>query len=187
MKCTHTKGNRTQECILVLVEDRMACIPIAPAENVAAKIVGGLAMTAIGVDRIRLGNRVIDVSHLATTEDLAAAVEGACGFYVEADWTYRTKVPVIGTMLMHANETITTRDRVPAEMLAKLTPNRAPASSKPVKIACAIGGAVLVGAVIAYAATGSLELLFGIGFWGVLIIATSVFAWVRLRRVAASE
>lgn len=49
VKCTHTRGNRVQECILVLVADRLACIPIAPAENAVGKIVGGLAMTAVGL------------------------------------------------------------------------------------------------------------------------------------------
>jgi len=29
--------------------------------------------------------------------------------------------------------------------------------------------------------TGSVEVLFGIGFWGVLLIATSLFAWTRRR------
>ena len=121
VKCTHTKGNRIQECMLVLVEDRMACIPIGPAENAVAKIVGGVAMTAVGLVKIRLGSRVIDVSDLVTAEDLAAATEAAGGFYVEADWTYRTRIPVIGTMLMRANENITTRDRVPAEIADALS------------------------------------------------------------------
>ncbi len=182
VKCTHTKANRVQECILVLAADRMACIPIAPAANAVGKIAAGLVMAAVGVITVRLGGTVIDASQLATAEELDAAIDGSGGFYVGADWTYRTRVPVIGTMLMHDKETITTRDQMPAEMLAKLTPNRAPLSSKPVKVFCLIGTAVLVAAGITYFATESLELLFGIGFWGVLIIAASLYAWVRSRR-----
>lgn len=183
VKCTHTKGNRLQECILVLVADRMACIPIARAENAVGKIAAGLAMAAVGVVEVRVGTTMIDASRLASTEDLEAAVAGSGGFHVGGDWTYRTRVPVIGTMLMHREETITTREQVPEEMLALLTPNRAPVSSKAVKIACALGAAILTAAVIVFLATGSLEALFGIGFWGILPIATSLYAWVRLRRM----
>lgn len=182
VKCTHTKGNRVQECIIVLVAGRIGCIPIAPAENAVGKIAGGLAMTAAGVVEVRLGRRVIDASHLATAEDLDAAIAEASGFLLGAEWLYRTNVPVIGTMLMNGKEVITTRERVPAEMLAMLTPNREPPSSKVVKIVCGIGGAILAVAGIVFVATGSLEVLFGIGFWGLLLIGTSLFAWLRLRR-----
>ncbi|HSD90082.1 MAG TPA: hypothetical protein VLB44_21270 [Kofleriaceae bacterium] len=173
-----------QECILVLVADRMACIPIAPAENAVGKIAAGLAMTAVGVVEIPLGSKKIDVSQLATAEHLAAAIDGSGGFYVGADWTYRTRIPVIGTMLMHGDQTITTRERVPAEMFAKLTLSRAPMSSKAVKVVVGIGTAIVAAAVITYLATGSLEVLFGIGFWGILLIATSLYAWLRLRRTS---
>lgn len=180
--CTHTKGNRVQECLLVLVADRMACIPIAPAENAVGKIAAGLAMTAVGLVTIRLGNTELDVTQLATAEQLAAALDSSGGFYLGADWTYRTRIPVIGTMLMHGDETITTRKRVPAEMFAKLTLSRAPLSSKVVKVVVGIGTVIIAAAVITYLATGSFELLFGIGFWGLLLIATSLYTWLRLRR-----
>lgn len=181
VKCTHTKGNRIQECIVLLVADRMGCIPIGPAENAIAKLAAGLAMTAVGVVKVRLGSAVIDASQLATAEDLDAAVEGSGGFHLGAHWTYRTGVPVIGTMLMHGNETITTRERVPPEMLAKLTPSRAALSAKPVKVLSGIGIAILAVAAIVYAATGNLDVLFGIGFWGALLIAISLSVWMRMR------
>jgi hypothetical protein len=184
VKCSHAKANRAQECILVLVADRIECIPIAPAENAVGKIAAGLAMTAVGLIRIRLGSTEIDVGQLASAEHLAAAIDGSGGFYLGADWTYRTRIPVIGTMLMHGDQTITTRERVPPEMFAKLTMSRAPLSSKPVKVVVAIGTAIVAAAVITYLATGSLDLLFGIGFWGILMIATSVYAWLRLRRTS---
>lgn len=184
VKCTHTKGNRVQACVLVLVGDRMACIPFAPAENAVGKIAGGLAMAAAGIVTLRLGNRAIDASELATTEDLDGAVTGSGGFYVGADWTYRTRVPVIGTMLMHADQVITTRERVRPEMLAQLTPNRAPPSIRVVVVICSIGAAILAAAGITYLATGSIELLVGIGFWGLLLIATSVYAWIRIEKSA---
>jgi len=184
VKCTHTKRNRVQECLLVLVADRMACIPVAPAENAIGKIAAGLAMTAVGLIKIRLGSTEVDVDQLVTADHLAAAIDGSGGFYVGADWTYRTRIPVIGTMLMHGDETITTRERVPAEMFAKLTINRAPLSSKVVKVVVGIGTVIVAAAVITYLATGSLELLFGIGFWGILLIATSLYAWLRLRRTS---
>ena len=180
VKCTHTRGNRVQECVVVLVADRLACIPVAPAENAVGNIVSGLAMTALGVTTIRLGTTEIDARELATAEDVRVAVAGAGGFYLDAGWSYRTRVPVIGTMLMHGNETITTRDQVPAAMLAKLTPAGAPPSARPVKITCGIGAAILAVAAIAYLATGRLEVLLGIGFWGVLVIATSLYAWRKL-------
>ena len=183
VKCTHTKGNRVQECLLVLVADRMACIPIAPAENAIGKIVAGLAMTAVGVFTIRLGGTALDVSQFETTEHLAAAVDSSGGFYVGTDWTYRTRVPVIGTMLMHVDETITTRERLPAEVFAKLTLSRAPLSSKVVKVVVGIGTVIVAAAVITYLATGSLELLFGIGFWGILLIAASLYTWLRVRQM----
>jgi hypothetical protein len=183
VKCTHTKGNRLQECVLVLVEDRMACIPIAPPENVVGKIAGGLAMAAVGMYTVRFGGTTINASQLASRDELDAAVAGSGGFHVGADWTYRTRVPVIGTMLMNGKETITTRARVPEEMLALLTPNRAPASTKVVKITCAIGAALLMAAVIAFLVTGSLESLLALGFWGLLPIATSLFVWVRMRKM----
>jgi hypothetical protein len=182
VKCTHTKGNRTQECVLVLVADRLACIPIAPSENALAKIAGGLAWTAVGVITIRLGERTLDFSDLATVEELDALVVASGGFHLGADWLYRTNIPVIGTMLTHGNENITTREKVPAAMFALLTPNRIPPSPKVVIIMCGIGAAIIAAATISYVATGSLELLFGIGFWGVLIIGTALFAWLRLRR-----
>ena len=178
VKCTHTKSNRVQECVLVLVADRLACIPIAPAENAVGKIAGGIAMTAVGLVKLRLGTTMIDVADLSTADDVAAAG----GFFLDAQWTYRTGVPVIGTMLMHGTDVITTRERVPAEMLALLTPNRAPPSAKIVKVFCAVGAAILAAATITYLATGSFELLFGIGFWGVLIIGTSLFAWIKVSR-----
>ena len=181
VKCAHGKGTRTQECLLVLVADRMACIPIAPAENVVGKIAAGLAMTAVGGVELRLGKRVIDARNLATAEDLDAAVAASGGFYLGAEWTYRTRIPVIGTMLMHGKETITTRDPVSPEMFARLTPNRAPPSAKVVKVVCAIGAGILAIATIVYLATGQIEMLFGIGFWGVLLIATSLYAWHRLK------
>lgn len=184
VKCTHTKGNRVQECLLVLVADRMACIPVGPAENAVGKIAAGLAMTAVGLIKIRLGSTEVDVEQLVTADQLAAAIDGSGGFYVGPDWTYRTHLPVIGTMLMHGGDTITTRERVPAEMFAKLTINRAPLSSKGVKVVVGIGTVIVAAAVITYVATGSLELLFGIGFWGILLIATSLYAWVRLRRTS---
>jgi hypothetical protein len=184
VKCTHTKSNRVQECIMVLVADRMACIPIGPSENAIGKIAGGLAMTAVGVITIR-GGRTIDTSELATAEDLDAAIAASGGFDMGADWLYRTRVPVIGTMLVHGNEVITTREDVPAAMFAKMTPNRTPPSAKVVKIVCAIGAAIIAGATIVLLATGSLEAFFGIGFWGLLLIGTSLFAWVRLRRVSS--
>lgn len=183
VKCTHTKGNRVQECILVRVADRMACIPIAPAQNLVGQIAGGLAMGAVGLVTIRLGSKVVDVSQLASAEDLDAAIAGSGGFQLGADWLYRTRVPMIGTMIMRGNEGITTRERVPAEMLAMLTPNRAPGSSKVVKIVCAIGAGILAIAGIVFLATGSVELLVGIGFWGILMIATSLYAWIRLRKL----
>jgi hypothetical protein len=179
VRCTHTKGNRVQECVLVRVADRMACIPIAPAENAVGKLAGGIAQAAAGLVTVRLGRTTIEVAHLETAEDLDAVVEGSNGFYLGPAWTYRTGLPVIGTMLVHGDEVITTRDRVPAEMLAKLTPGRAPRSARPVKIACGIGAAILAVATIAYLATGSLEVLLGIGFWGILVIATSLYAWKR--------
>jgi len=182
LRCTHTKGNRVQECILVLVADRMGCIPIAAAENAVGKIASGLAMTAVGMIEVRLGKTSIDASHLATAEDLDAAIDASGGFHLGADWMYRTRIPGIGTMLMHGNEVITTREQVPPEIFAKLTPNTAPGSTKPVKVACAIGAGVLVIAGIAYLATGNLEVLFGIGFWGVLIIAASLGGWWLVRR-----
>jgi hypothetical protein len=183
VKCTHTKGNRIQECILVLVADQMACIAIAPAQNAVAKLAAGIAMTAVGVVTLRLGNREIDASQLATADDVDAAIKGLGGFYLDAAWTYRTGIPVIGTMLMHGNENITTRERVPAEMFAKLTLSRAPLSPKVVKVVVGIGTVIIAGAVITYLATGSLEALFGIGFWGLLLIGTSLYAWLRLRRM----
>jgi len=183
VKCTHTKGQRIQECLLVLVDDRLACIPIAPSENALAKIAGGIAMTALGVFTFRLGERTLDLSELATVEELDAVVAASGGFHLGADWLYRTNIPMIGTMLTHGNENITTRAQVPGAMLALLTPNRAAPSSKVVVVFCAIGGAILAAATISYLATGSLELLFGIGFWGLLIIGAAVFAWLRLRRI----
>jgi hypothetical protein len=182
VKCTHTRGNRIQECVLVLTDDRMACLPIGPAQNAAAKIAGGIAMAAAGLVTIRLDTMVIEPRQLATVEQLDAAVRGAGGFYVGADWTYRTRVPVIGTMLKHGDEVLTTRERVPAPILAKLTPDRAPLSAKVVKIVCGIGAGILAIAAIVYLATGSLEALFGIGFWGVLIIGAALYAWIRVRR-----
>ena len=87
-------------------------------------------------------------------------------------------------MLMHGDEAITTRERVPAEMFAKLTLRQVPPSFKIVKVVVGVGTAIVVAAVITYLATGSLELLFGIGFWGILLIAISSYAWLRLRRTA---
>lgn len=181
VKCTHNRGNRVQECVLVQAGDRLACLPIAPSENAIGKIAAGLARTAVGIVTVRLGTQTIDASGLRTPGDLDAAVAGSGGFHVGADWTYRTRVPVIGTMLLHGDETITTREPVPAQMLALLTPHRAPPSPKVVWIACGIGGAILAVAGVVYTATGSLEALFGIGFWGVVPIAASLFAWIRLR------
>ncbi|MDQ3338359.1 MAG: hypothetical protein M4D80_24600 [Myxococcota bacterium] len=185
VKCTHTKGNRVQECIIVLVADRMALIPIGPSENAVGKIAGGLALTAVGVITIRLGSKTIDASQLATAEDLDAAIAASGGFDLGADWLYRTRVPIIGTMLMNGKEVITTRERVPAEMFARLTPNRTPPSAKVAKIVCAIGAAIIAVAVMVFFATDSIEALFGIGFWGLLLIGTSLFAWLRLRRVSS--
>ena len=85
VKCTHTKGTRMQECILVLVADRLACIPIAPSENAIGKLAAGLAMTAVGVFTLRIGERAIDVSQLATAEELDAAIAASGGFELGAD------------------------------------------------------------------------------------------------------
>ncbi len=181
VKCMHTKGTRMQECILVLVADRMACIPIAPSQNAIGKLAAGLALTAVGVITFRIGERTVDVSQLATADELDAAVKSSGGFHVEADWLYRTGIPMMGTMIMRGNENLTTRDEFPREMLARLTPNRTPVSSKGVKIICAVGAAIIVAATIAFLATGSFNLLFGIGFWGVVIIGAALYAWLRLR------
>jgi hypothetical protein len=135
----------------------------------------------VGVVELRLGGKTIDARSIASAEELDAAVGASGGFYLGADWTYRTRVPIIGTMLMHGNEAITTRDRMSPAMLAQLTPNRAPPSAKVVKVVCAIGAAILAVATIVYLATGQIELLFGIGFWGILMIATSLYAWHRLK------
>jgi hypothetical protein len=180
VRCRHTKDNRMQECVLVLVADRMACVPIAPSENVVGTIAAGLAMTAVGMIVVR--DTAIDVSRLETLADLDAALAGSGGFIVGADWTYRTRVPIIGTMLMRGNENITTRNHVPDEMLARLVLNRAPPSSKVVMVVCGIGTAVLAAAGIVYLATGSLALLIGIGFYGVLIVAIALYTWLRLRK-----
>ena len=161
--------------------DRIACLPIAPAENVAAKIAGGLALTAVGVFTIKLGGKDVDLTGVA---DLDEAVAHTGGFFVGDGWSYRTNIPVIGTMFMDGTQTIATRERVPAEILAKFPVNRAPPSPKVMAVFCAIGGAILAAATITFAATGSLELLFGIGFWGVLIIGVAIFAWLRVRSIA---
>lgn len=180
--CTHTRGNRTQECVLVLAADRMACLPIAPARNAVGSIAGGLAMAAAGLVTVRFGGRELAVDQLATAAELDAAVDGSGGFYLDAAWTYRTGIPVIGTMLVHGGDVITTRERVPAELLARVTPAPAVRSTRAVKVVCGIGAAILAAAVVVYLATGSLEALFGIGCWGVLVIAAGVYAW---RKVAA--
>lgn len=181
VKCTHTTGNRVQECVLVRAGERVACLPTAPAENALGKLAVGLAMTAVGVTTLRLGGRTISSEDLAV-EDLEAAVVASGGFYLGSDWVFRTGVPLIGTMLMHGAETITTRERVPAALLAHFTPHRAPLSAKPVKVASGIGAAVLVVAGVVFLATGSVEALLGIGFWGVVPIAASLYVWWRLRR-----
>lgn len=159
--------------------DRIACLPIAPAENAAAKILGGLALTAVGVFTIKLGGKEVDITGLA---DLDEAVAQTGGFFLGESWMYRTRVPGIGTMLMDGTQTITTRQPVPREILAKLTPNRTPPSPKVVFIVCGVGGAILAAATITFAATGSFELLFGIGFWGLLFIGTALFAWLRVHK-----
>ncbi|MCW5802298.1 MAG: hypothetical protein KIT31_07915 [Deltaproteobacteria bacterium] len=183
VRCSHTKANRIQECILVMAEERVACLPVAPPANAVGKLAAGLAMTAAGIVELRVGARVLGPGDLRTAEDLAAAVDASGGFYLGADWTYRTRVPVIGTMIMRAGETLTTREHVPPELLAQLTPNRAPPSAKAVVVACAIGAAIVAAGVIAGAATGSLEILFGVGCWGLLIAGAALFAWLRLRRM----
>jgi len=181
VKCAHNRGTRVQQCVLVRAGDRLACLPIAPSENAIGKLAVGLASTALGIVTVRLGTQTIDASGLRTPEDLDAAVAGSGGFHLGPDWTYRTGVPVIGTMLLHGDETITTREPVPPQVLALLSPHRAPPSSRVVKIVCGIGRAILVVTGAVFLVTGSVEVLFGIGFWGVLLIATSLFAWTRLR------
>jgi hypothetical protein len=182
VRCAHTRDNRYQECILVLTADRMACLPIGPVENAIGKIAGALALTAVGAIEVRIGKMVVHPEALATLEQLDAAVLGAGGFYVDADWTYRTNVPVIGTMVMRGKEVLTIRERMPPQMLARLTPNTSPPQMKAVKVVVGIGAAIILAAVIAFLASGSLEVLFGIGFWGVLIIGAALYAWLRLRR-----
>lgn len=104
------------------------------------------------------------------------------GFVLGPDWTYRTHVPILGTMLLAPDQNITTREPVPPAILAGLTPQRGPTSFKAVKVACAIGiGILALGGVVALV-TGSLEALFGIGFFGVLVIGAALFAFVQVRR-----
>lgn len=178
VKCQHTQGTRAQECVLVLVDDRMACVPIAPARNAVGEIALGVAMTAVGVISVR--DSTVELHGIETPADLDALVARSGGFLVGPDWTYRTRLPIIGTMILRGNENITAT-HVPAVMLARLTPNRAPLSTKPVKVVCGIGAGILAIAGITYLATDSLELLFGIGFWGVLMIGTALFLWLRYR------
>lgn len=161
--------------------DRLACLPIAPSENALGTLAVGLATTAVGITTLRLGGRT-DAAGDVAVGDLDAAVAESGGFYLGADWTYRTGVPVIGTMLLHGDETITTREPVPPGLLSLLTPHRAPPSWKVAKVACGIGAAILVVAGVVFLATGSVEALLGIGFWGVVPIAASLYAWARLRR-----
>ena len=183
MTCTLTKAHRTQQCILVLAADRLACLPIAPSENAIGKLAAGLAMAAVRVYRVR-GGAAVDASELKTAEDLDAAIDASGGFYLDEEWKYRTRLPVVGTMMGRAGVVIATRETVPEAMFAKLTLDRSAPSTKALKITSAIGGVIIAAAVIVYLATGSLEALFGIGFWGVLIIGAGVFAWTRLRAMS---
>jgi hypothetical protein len=183
-----TRGARTkQECVLVHAFDRVAVIPLAPPTSAIASIAGALVMVAAGVYRIRLGEAMVELDTLATARELDAVVTGTGGFYLDEQWRYRANIPVIGTMIMRGDANITTREPVPAAILARLTRDRSALRFRPAYIVIAVGAAVIAAGVIAFVATGRLDLLFGIGTWGVLIAGAALYALVRMRRLNDSR